>query len=123
MRSLLNILAQAGGEGTGQPAGEPTAPPGGFGGNLFFGLMLALIVFYIFMFRGQGRKRKETEKMIQNLRKNDRVVTIGGIVGTVVATKGDEVVLRVDESSNIKMTFVRQSIQRTVSNDPQPAKG
>ena len=123
MRSLLNILAQAGGEGTGQPAGDPTGQPGGFGGNLFFGLMLALIVFYIFMFRGQGRKRKETEKMIQNLRKNDRVVTIGGIVGTVVATKGDEVVLRVDESSNIKMTFVRQSIQRMVSNDPQDAKG
>lgn len=123
MRSLLNILAQAGGEGTGQPAGEPAAPPGGFGGNLFFGLMLALIVFYIFMFRGQGRKRKEMEKMVQNLRKNDRVVTIGGIVGTVVATKGDEVVLRVDESSNIKMTFVRQSIQRMASNDPQDAKG
>lgn len=122
MRSLLHILAQAGSEGTGQPAGQPAAPPG-LGGNLFFGLMLALVVFYIFMFRGQGRKRKETEKMIQNLKKNDRVVTIGGIVGTVVATKGDEVVLRVDESSNIKMTFVRQSIQRTVSNDPQPAKG
>lgn len=122
MRSLLNILAQAGSEGTGQPVGDPTAQPGGFGGNLFFGLMLALIVFYIFMFRGQGRKRKETEKMIQNLRKNDRVVTIGGIVGTVVTTKGDEVVLRVDESSNIKMTFVRQSIQRMASNEPQDAK-
>jgi preprotein translocase YajC subunit len=42
------------------------------------------------------------------------VVTIGGIVGTVVATRDDEVVLKVDESTNTKMTFVRKAIQRVL---------
>ncbi len=102
--------------------GQPGGPPGGgagqgIGGNLFFGLVLAMIVFYIFLFRGQGRKRRAAEKMVQALKKNDRVQTIGGIIGTVVATKGDEVVVRVDESSNTKMTFVRQSIQRILSDE------
>ena len=103
------------------PAGGPGQPGGGggqgFGNNIFFGLVLAMIVFYIFLFRGQGRKRREAEKMVQALKKNDRVQTIGGIIGTVVATKGDEVVVRVDESSNTKMTFVRQSIQRILSDE------
>ena len=114
--SLFDILAQntnSNGGGA-PPAGGSPSPTGP---NIFFGLLLAMIVFYVFMFRGQGKKRKQTEKMIQGLKKNDRVVTIGGIVGTVVATKDDEVVVRVDESSNIKMTFVRHSIQRVLTDD------
>lgn len=113
--TIGGLLAQ-----TTPPAGGPGQPGGGATGgmgNLFFGLVLAMIVFYIFLFRGQGRKRRETEKMIQAVKKNDRVQTIGGIIGTVVATKGDEVVVRVDESSNTKMTFVRQSIQRILSDE------
>lgn len=117
--SIGHLLAQAT-----QPAGGPGQPGGGagVGSNIFIGLVLAMVVFYIFMFRGQGRKRREAEKMVQGLKKNDRIQTIGGIIGTVVATKGDEVVVRVDESSNTKMTFVRQSIQRIVSEDSGPTK-
>ncbi len=114
---MIELVAQ-----TTPPAGPP-AQPGGAGKsasgvpNIFFGLMLAMVVFYIFMFRGQGRKKKELAKMIQGLKKNDRVVTIGGIVGTVVTAKEDEIVVRVDESNNTKMTFVRQSIQRVITGD------
>lgn len=116
-QSMIEIVAQ-----TPVPTGPPTQPGGtgkSAGGvpNIFFGLMLAMVVFYIFLFRGQGRKKKELAKMIQGLKKNDRVVTIGGIVGTVVTAKDDEIVVRVDESSNIKMTFVRQSIQRVINGD------
>ena len=101
----------------------PTQPGGTTGKstsgvpNIFFGLMLAMVVFYIFLFRGQGRKKKELAKMIQGLKKNDRVVTIGGIIGTVVTAKEDEIVVRVDASNNIKMPFVRQSIQRVITGD------
>jgi preprotein translocase subunit YajC len=107
------------------PTGPPAQPGGGTGKsaggvpNIFFGLMLAMVVFYIFLFRGQGRKKKELAKMIQALKKNDRVVTIGGIVGTVVTAKEDEIVVRVDESNNTKMTFVRQSIQRVISGESE----
>ena len=114
---MIELVAQ-----TTPPAGPP-AQPGGTGKsagsvpNIFFGLMLAMVVFYIFLFRGQGRKKKELAKMIQGLKKNDRVVTIGGIVGTVVTAKEDEIVVRVDETNNTKMTFVRQSIQRVITGD------
>ena len=115
---MIELVAQ-----TTVPTGPPAQPGGGTGkpaggiSNLFFGLMLAMVVFYIFLFRGQGRKKKELAKMIQGLKKNDRVVTIGGIVGTVVTTKEDEIVVRVDETNNTKMTFVRQSIQRVITGD------
>ena len=117
---MIELVAQ-----TTPPAGPPAQPGGGAGKsgggipNIFFGLMLAMVVFYIFLFRGQGRKKKELAKMIKGLKKNDRVVTIGGIVGTVVTAKEDEIVVRVDESNNIKMTFVRQSIQRVINSDSE----
>ncbi len=120
-QSMIELVAQ-----TTPPTGPPTQPGGtgkSAGGvpNIFFGLMLAMVVFYIFLFRGQGRKKKELAKMIQGLKKNDRVVTIGGIVGTVVTAKEDEIVVRVDESNNTKMTFVRQSIQRVITGDTEDA--
>ena len=105
-QSIIELVAQT------------TVPTGGVS-NIFFGLMLAMVVFYIFLFRGQGRKKKELAKMIQGLKKNDRVVTIGGIIGTVVTTKDDEIVVRVDETNNTKMTFVRQSIQRVITGDAE----
>ena len=120
-QSIIEIVAQtsapANTNGAGPPGGGGKSAVGG--SNIFFGLMLAMIVFYIFLFRGQGRKKKELAKMIQGLKKNDRIVTIGGIVGTVVTAKDDEIVVRVDESSNIKMTFVRQSIQRVITGDTE----
>jgi preprotein translocase subunit YajC len=123
-QSMIEIVAQttvpANTNGAGQPGGGAGAPTGGVP-NLFFGLMLAMVVFYIFLFRGQGRKKKELAKMIQGLKKNDRIVTIGGIMGTVVTAKDDEIVVRVDEASNTKMTFVRQSIQRVINGDAADA--
>ncbi len=118
--SMIELVAQ-----TAVPTTPPAQPGGGAGkptggiSNMFFGLMLAMVVFYIFLFRGQGRKKKELAKMIQGLKKNDRIVTIGGIIGTVVTTKEDEVVVRVDETNNTKMTFVRQSIQRVINGDSE----
>ncbi len=116
--SMIELVAQTPpptqpGGGTGKPASNVP--------NIFFGLMLAMVVFYIFLFRGQGRKKKELAKMIKGLKKNDRVVTIGGIVGTVVTAKEDEIVVRVDETNNTKMTFVRQSIQRVINGDSEEA--
>jgi len=90
--------------------------PGSFG-RLMFGVLLFFVVFYFVLFRSDRKKRRQNDDMISGLKKNDKVVTIGGIVGTVVSTKEDEVVVKVDESSNIKMTFVRKAIQRVVTAD------
>jgi len=50
------------------------------------------------------------------------VLTIGGVVGTVVSVKDDQVVVKVDESTNTKMTFLKSAIQRVVTDDA-PAVG
>ena len=61
------------------------------------------ILFYFMLIRPEKRRRQETEQMQQNLKKNDHVVTIGGIYGVVVnPQKGpDRVTIRIDENTRI----------------------
>jgi preprotein translocase subunit YajC len=87
-------------------------------------LMIA-VLFYFLMIRPERRKRAELTAMLQDLKKNDRVVTIGGIYGTVVNAQKDldEVVIKVDESTNTKLRMQRAAIARVLPSDsPAPAK-
>ena len=104
---------------TGAPPGTPTgAPPGAFGNFFFIALMLALLVFMFTNMRSQ-KKREERERtdMYAKLSKNDRVLTIGGLIGTVMAVKDNEVVLKVDETTNTKMTFLKSAVQRILTDE------
>jgi len=100
-----------------------TQPGGGGGGSLFssplFLMVIIFVIFYFVVFRGKSKDQKKRKEMLANLRKNDRVMTIGGIVGHVVSVKDNEVVVKVDESSNTKMTFMRQAIQKVVTEDDE----
>jgi preprotein translocase subunit YajC len=81
-------------------------------------LLLALMVVMIFiLFRGPRKKQQELKKMVQSLEKNDRVRTIGGIIGTVVDIKGDEITLKVDESNNTKIHVVSSAIGKNLSKE------
>ena len=55
--------------------------------------------------------------MVQSLQKNDRVRTIGGIIGTVVDIKGDEITLKVDESNNTKINVASSAIGKNLLKD------
>jgi len=55
--------------------------------------------------------------MVQTLGKNDRVRTIGGIIGTVVDIKDDEITLKVDESNNTKIKVAPSAIGKNLSKD------
>ncbi|MDT8302636.1 MAG: preprotein translocase subunit YajC, partial [Sedimentisphaerales bacterium] len=68
---------------------------------IFLGLMF--VMMYLILFRGPRKKQQEHKKMVQTLSKNDKVRTIGGIIGTVVDIKDDEITLKVDESNNTKI--------------------
>ena len=57
--------------------------------------------------------------MIQSLKKNDKVRTIGGIMGTVMDIKGDEVVLKIDEANNTKIRICTSAIGKTLSRDEE----
>jgi len=79
--------------------------------HMFAILAITIGIFYFMIIRPQQKKQKETEQMLQSIRKGDRVLTSGGIFGTVVGEKGDkgEVVV-VKVSDEVKMEFTRQSI-------------
>lgn len=67
-----------------------------------------IAIFYFFIIRPQNKKQKETQKMIDALKKGDKVVTIGGIHGVVSSTKEKTVILKVDE--NVKIEVNRAAI-------------
>jgi len=73
------------------------------------------IFFYFIMIRPQTREQKRKRDLLSALKKNDQVVTIGGIIGTVasVAADSQEVTLKVDENTRIKV--LRSSIQGLVN--------
>lgn len=88
--------------------------------GLWIGLILMLVVFYAIMLSGSRKEKKKRQEMLAAVKKNDRVMTIGGIIGSVVAVNDAEVTLKVDESANVKITFIRSAIQRVLRDDERP---
>lgn len=112
-----------GAAGTTQPAGGAPgggAAPGGMGGmGLLFPLLMGLMIFMVVTSIFSGRKeKKRRESMLGTLKKRDRVQTVGGIIGTIVELKSDELVLKVDEGSNTRIRFARSAVQSVL----KPAK-
>jgi len=95
--------------------------PRGFFDNpmqlIFFALIF--VMMYLILFRGPRKKQQQHKQMVQTLQKNDRVRTIGGIMGTVVDVKGDEITLKVDESNNTKIKVAPSAIGRNLSQDKE----
>lgn len=91
---------------------QETAAQPAAGGNMSFLIMMLLIfvVMYFFMIRPQQKKQKEIAKFRNELKKGDKIVTIGGIYGTVdeirekyvIIVVDDDVKLRVDKSAIVK---------------------
>jgi preprotein translocase subunit YajC len=61
------------------------------------------VVFYFLLIRPQQKKQKEHQAMIANLKKNDEIVTTGGIHGTIVNIKEKTFVVRIDENAKIEI--------------------
>ncbi len=111
MLDTLSLIATAATPSGGQ------APPdcGALGSSPLPMFVMFGLIFYFLMIRPQGKEKKRRQGMLDALKKNDRVVTIGGIVGIVTTVRDDEVTLKVDESSNTKITFSRSAIQRVMN--------
>ena len=89
----------------------------------FMPLMLGvMLIFMLISGRPQQKEQARVKKLLTSLKKNDRVVTAGGIIGSVVNAPGDSeyVTIRIDESNNTKLQLLRQSIVRVI--DDEPAK-
>lgn len=94
-----------------------TKKPNPFGGTQLIFLALMFVLMYMVLFRAPRKKQQQHKQMIQTLAKNDRVQTIGGIIGTVVDVRDDEVTLKIDESNNTKIKIIRSAIGRNMSKD------
>ena len=75
------------------------------GGGLTMLLMLALIfvVMWLFMIRPQQKRQKQLNEFRNNLSKGDKVVTVGGIYGTIVEVNDNKVLLEIDKDVKIKV--------------------
>ena len=77
-------------------------------------MILIFVVFYFMLIRPQRKKDKQVKEMLNNLKKGDRICTIGGIYGTIAALKEDTVTLKVGSQENV-VVFARWAV-RSVEN-------
>ena len=86
------------------------AAPGSSNPLLAFApMILMFVVFYFLLIRPQQKKQKDLNQMIQSLKKGDRVVTSGGIIGTVAGVQNDYVILKVGENE-IKLEVMKSAV-------------
>ena len=70
--------------------------------------VLIVFIFYFVFFKPQKEQQKKQKELLSNLKKNDKVVTAGGMHGTVVNVKEKSVIIRVDD--NVKIEFDKESV-------------
>jgi preprotein translocase subunit YajC len=106
MAVITPILAQGGG-----------CARGGEGeGNMlysFLPIILIFVIFYFLLIRPQQKRQREHQTMLDRISKGDRVITSGGLYGTVVGVKDNIVVLRV--ADDVKMEFAKSSVTAIVT--------
>lgn len=103
-------------EANGSPEQEGAKPqqsaPAGFGGANILFFVAIFAVMYFLMIRPQQKKHKETQKMLDALQENDKVITVSGIIGRIVSFKPDKniVVIEIDDKNKIRVEFQRSAI-------------
>ena len=83
---------------------QAAAQPQGGGWTMWVMLALIFVVMWFFMIRPQRKQQKELQNFRDSLAKGDKVVTIGGIFGTVVEVKEDSVLMEVDNGVKIRVS-------------------
>ena len=89
---------------------QTAAPAQGSGLSMWIMLALIFIVMWFFMIRPQRKQQKEMENFRNSLKNGDKVVTIGGIYGTIAEVKDNYVLLEVDK--DVKIRVNKQALQK-----------
>ncbi|ODS32322.1 MAG: preprotein translocase subunit YajC [Candidatus Scalindua rubra] len=83
----------------------------GFGGmGLMLPFILMFAILYLLIIRPQRTKERHRKEMIANIRKHDRIVTVGGVHGVVISVKENEVIARVDDKKDVKLKIDKSAI-------------
>ena len=93
---IRDAFAMAGGGGGGQGPANPIVS--------FFPFLLIILIFYFLLIRPQMKKQKEHQKMIGSVKRGDRVITSGGIHGTVTNVKDDVFVIRISKETEVEVS-------------------
>lgn len=101
-----------------QPAAaQPAAAQPGGGWSMWVMLILIIVVMWFFMIRPQRKQQKELQKFRDGLKKGDKIVTIGGIYGTVAEIKEKTLLIEID--SNVKIKVDKNSVVKDFSEAQQ----
>ena len=87
----------------------------------FIPLILIFVIFYFFLIRPQQKKAKEHKLMVQNLKRGDKVVTSGGIIGRVERVMENDKA-EIEISENVKVEVIRSTGIQGLLNTPEPKK-
>jgi preprotein translocase subunit YajC len=92
------------------------AAGGGFGGLLIpLGLMFAIMYFMVIM--PQQRQRKKMQEMLGAIKAGDKIVTSGGIYGTINGIDGDSVILKISSEPQVKIRIARAAIAQVEASE------
>ena len=72
--------------------------------------VLIFIIFYFFLIRPQQKRQQELGRLIADLKKGDRIVTSGGMIGTIHSIQNDYVVIKVGDNENTKMEVLKSAV-------------
>jgi len=103
----------------GMPAGGSGGASSGGSGQLVTTIItfgLVILIFYFLIIRPQSKKQKETKRMLSEIKKGDKVATIGGIRGTVQNVSDETVVIKVDD--NTKLEFSKSAVSSVLEQIP-----
>ena len=93
----------------------------GSGIGQFIPLILIFVIFYFFLIRPQQKKVKDHKIMVENLKRGDKVVTAGGIVGIVERVIDNDKV-EVSISDEVKVEIIKATGIQALLNNPEPKK-
>lgn len=89
---------------------EPTAAAPGFLASPFVPMAIVAAIIYFLLIRPQQAQEKQHQKMLKELKPGDKIVTTGGLYGTITGFKGDD--LEVQFSQTVKLTVARNAVTR-----------
>ena len=108
---------------TSQPTTAPARPPKFLDifSSQMFPIFLGIIVLYAFMWRTKRKQEKQRKEQFAAMKRGDRVVTAGGILGKIVEVEDGKILVKVDENSNTKIWFTREAIRRVLTEEKAEA--
>lgn len=77
-------------------------------------LILIAVFFYLFLIRPQQKQQKKRVEMLGNLKKGDKIINHGGVIGTITEIKEDRIIVRI--ADKVEVAMLKEGVARVVSN-------